>query len=148
LDFLGETMRSVEHLLVPGTIAFWAAMLSILAAFLSAAITLIVLVRLPADAFSAHARSAHTPRRSLRRLLLHIARNGAGWILVGAGILLSIPGVPGQGLLTLLLGLLLVDFPGRVRLLRRLLGRQKIRHLVDRLRVRFGRPPMMWDVHG
>ena len=41
-----------------------------------------------------------------------IGKNMAGVLLVVLGILLSLPGVPGQGILTILLGIMLLDFPG------------------------------------
>ena len=42
-----------------------------------------------------------------RNLLLRIGKNALGALLVAVGIVLSLPGVPGQGLLTILVGILL-----------------------------------------
>jgi hypothetical protein len=55
---------------------------------------------------------------------------------------LSIPGIPGQGVLTMLVGVLLLDFPQRQRLERALLGRPGVLPALNRLRARFGRPPL------
>ena len=63
--------------------------------------------------------------------------------LILFGVLLSLPGVPGQGLLTILVGLLLLDMPGKQQLERRLLGRPAIIHAVNRLRDRVGRKPLI-----
>ena len=41
-----------------------------------------------------------------------IGKNILGLFLVALGVVLSLPGVPGQGLLTILLGIMLLDFPG------------------------------------
>jgi hypothetical protein len=105
----------------------------------SAALTALVLVRLPADYFARERPlGAWTPGR----LILRIAKNAAGVLLVALGILLSVPGVPGQGLLTILFGLMLLDFPGKYRLERWIVRKPGIRGPVDRLRARFGRPPL------
>jgi hypothetical protein len=59
------------------------------------------------------------------------------------GIVLTLPGVPGQGMLTILLGLMLLDVPGKRRLERRIVGRRRILKAINRLRKRFGRPPLV-----
>ena len=71
-----------------------------------------------------------------------IARNGAGVVLVVVGVVLSIPGVPGQGVLTILVGLFLVDFPRRQQVERALARRPSVLPALNRLRVRFGRAPL------
>lgn len=50
----------------------------------------------------------------LLRFLLHLLRNVVGVILLIAGFLMLF--LPGQGLLTLLLGIMLCHFPGKYRL--------------------------------
>ena len=62
--------------------------------------------------------------------------------LVALGVALSLPGVPGQGLLTVLLGIMLLDFPGRERLEQKLLSKPSIVNTINRLRGRFGKPPL------
>lgn len=125
-----------------GATVLWAAVLSLATILGTTAVTVVLLVRLPADVLLENRlRWPKTPPRRLMR----IGRNLLGWLLVALGILLAVPGVPGQGLLTILVGLLLVDFPGRRRLLLRLLRRPAARHGIDRLRKRFGRPPLEWS---
>lgn len=102
--------------------------------------SLIVVVRvalaLPPDYFE---RGPETPRAwTVGRL----GRNVAGLFLVAVGALLTVPGVPGQGLLTMLVGVLLVDFPRRRRLERALLRRPGVLPALNALRGRFGRPPL------
>ena len=88
---------------------------------LNLAIVSIILVKLPADHFSKDknkkfAASSHP----MLRVLLIIGKNILGVLLVALGVVLSLPGVPGQGLLTILLGIMLLDFPGRdLEMLRR-----------------------------
>lgn len=114
--------------------ALWAA-----ASFaLSLGLTLWLVVRMPADSFVAPRRIDPTPAGRLR----HLGRNTLGCMVILLGLLLSLPGVPGQGLLTVLIGLVLVDVPGKRALELRLLRRPRLRAALDRLRRRFGRPPL------
>lgn len=103
----------------------------------STALTLAVLIYLPADHFTRTGRSrAH--------LALVVLKNLLGAVLVAIGIVLSLPGVPGQGLLTIFAGLLLLDVPGKRRLELSVLSRPSIRPKVDALRRRFGRPSILF----
>jgi hypothetical protein len=69
-----------------------------------------------------------------------IARNVLGVVLIVLGVLMLI--LPGQGILTLLVGVLLVDFPSKHKLVQRLLGRPKVLGVVNKLRAHHGRPPL------
>lgn len=94
-----------------------------------------VIVRMPTDYFVGGKGSvrAHWVWVLLRNLL--------GAVLVAAGVVLAIPGVPGQGLLMILVGIVLLDIPGKHALERRLVARPGIRSALDRIRARFGKPP-------
>jgi hypothetical protein len=103
------------------------------------------LLRLPADHFIRPRRSWREAwRGSFWQKVVLLARNGAGTILLIAGGIMSIPGVPGPGLLTVLLGLYLVDFPAKQSFQRRVLQSKSLRTRVDRLRARFGRPTLQF----
>jgi hypothetical protein len=80
-------------------------------------------------------------RRSRHTLAKRALRNAAGWLLVLLGIAMLV--LPGQGLLTLLVGLTLVDFPGKHRLLRWALLQPKMKHALDALREKAGRGPLV-----
>ncbi len=81
---------------------------------ISLAIVSFILVRIPPDYFHKdRPRDLWSDRHPAVRLLGLFAKNLLGVVLVVLGILLSIPGVPGQGLLTILLGIMLLDFPGK-----------------------------------
>ena len=111
--------------------------------FVNLAIVSIILVKLPADYFS---KNRKTKFWSGPRPWLHaakvIGKNIGGVLLVALGVVLSLPGVPGQGLLTVLLGVMLLDFPGRHRLEQKLLSKPSIVNTINRLRGRFGKPPL------
>jgi hypothetical protein len=111
--------------------------------FINLGIVSFILVKIPANHFS---KSRKTKFWSGPRPLLHAAgvvgKNIGGLLLVALGIVLSLPGVPGQGLLTVLLGLMLLDFPGRRRLEQKLLSRPSIVNAINHLRARFGKEPL------
>ena len=112
----------------------------------SLAVVSVVLVKLPATYFAdQHSREFMAARHPVTRLAARIAKNVLGVVLVVVGVILSLPGVPGQGLLTVLIGLMLLDFPGKRRLERRIVGHPRILREVNRLRARFGRPPLVLD---
>jgi hypothetical protein len=112
--------------------------------FLNLAIVSVILVKLPADHFS---KDRKTKFWSGPRPALHaagvIGKNILGILLVALGVVLSLPGVPGQGLLTILLGVMLLDFPGRDRLEQKLLSKPSIVNAINRLRGRFDKPPLV-----
>jgi hypothetical protein len=104
----------------------------------------VLLVKLPATYFQEfHSRDVWVDRHPALRLAARVGKNVLGAVLVVVGVILSLPGVPGQGLLTILIGLLLVDLPGKRRLERRIVGRPRILRTINRLRGRFGRPPLV-----
>ncbi len=106
----------------------------------------VLLVRLPATYFlDSEDRQLWVDHHPAARLVLHILKNLAGIGLIALGLLLSLPGIPGQGLLTVLIGLMLVDFPGKRRLERRLIGQPRVLHAVNRLRLRYGKAPLILE---
>lgn len=114
---------------------------SLASLLLVAALLPVIVVRMPPDYFL-------TSRRELARrgggpLLLRIGKNLLGLLFVLAGIAMLV--LPGQGLLTILIGLLLADFPGKRRLELQLVRRPAILQFLNRLRHRRGRPPLRVD---
>src|SRR5215210_5715980 len=74
----------------------------------------IVAVKIPRNYFSSHYRNDFLPNSSwIVRSGATILKNIVGIFLIMLGIVLSLPGIPGQGILTILLGLILVDIPGK-----------------------------------
>lgn len=110
------------------------------------AIVSFILVKIPADHFagSHHTKFWSGPRPALRAAGI-VGKNILGILLIVLGILLSIPGVPGQGLLTILLGLMLVNFPGRRTLEHKVLQRAEVLKSINRLRARYGKAPLVLE---
>ena len=93
------------------------------------------LIQLPADHFCHdNQRKTTTSKRIIQRI--------AGILLLLLGALLAIPGGPGQGLLLVLMGLVLLDLPPLRRLELRLLRVPVIARAVNRTREGAGKPPL------
>jgi hypothetical protein len=117
------------------------ALLSMFAGFL-------MVVVLPADYF---VRSAD-PRgfwqsHALLRLVFLVAKNCFGIVAFIVGFVMALPLIPGPGVLFMLIGLAAVDFPGKRALEARLLGLPRILASANRLRARFGKPPIEIHTH-
>jgi hypothetical protein len=111
----------------------------------SAVLVCFLLVRLPADYFTGALAWGAPGGHPAWRWATRIAKNLLGVLLVLLGVVLSLPGFPGQGLLTIAVGVMLLDFPGKRRLARWLLGSPKVLAPVNRLRRRSGKPPLVLD---
>jgi hypothetical protein len=112
----------------------------------SIAVVTFVLVKLPSNYFhSSHAREFLVERHPLLRVLGIFAKNLLGLVLVFFGVIMSLPGVPGQGVLTILLGVMLLDFPGKRGLEARIVSQPRVSRAINALRARFDKPPLMLD---
>ena len=103
-----------------------------------------LLMALPADYFKTGERISRI-KNPVIRICLASLKNLFGGLLIIVGILLSLPGVPGQGILTILTGLIISDFPGKRRLERRLVRVPVVLSAANQIRSRFKRPPLVLD---
>ena len=101
-----------------------------------------VIIRLPADYFREDYVSPLAEQHPILRWTGVVVKNAGGALLVLLGLLLSLPGIPGQGLLTILIGVMLLDFPGKRRIERRLVSRPRVLAGINALRTRFGKAPL------
>ena len=105
-----------------------------------------ILVKLPPDYFQeSHPRAFLADRRPTLRWAGLIGKNALGVVLVLLGIVMSVPGIPGQGVLTILLGIMLLDFPGKRRVEQKILSRPSVLEKINRLRHKFSKPPLLLD---
>jgi hypothetical protein len=112
----------------------------------STAVVTFVLVKLPANYFhSSHERDFLVDRHRALRWVGIIAKNLFGVVLVFCGVLMTLPGVPGPGVLTILLGIMLLDFPGKRDLETKVVGRPTVFRAINRLREKFDKPPLFLD---
>ena len=102
----------------------------------------LVVVNLPENYFVRERRDpAHQSRRHpVLWAGLTVAKNILGLVLVIAGIAMLV--LPGQGILTILVGLAVSNFPGKFRLERRLVSRPAVGRALNRIRRLAGRPEL------
>jgi len=95
-------------------------------------------VRIPADYFSADRRHPLPWGRQhpALRILVLVLKNLLGLVLVLAGVLMLF--IPGQGLLTIFLGIILMNFPGKYRLERFVISQGPVLRGINWIRKRSG----------
>jgi hypothetical protein len=129
-----------------GQHAILATLLFVATLVISFAVSLIILIRLPPDYVRVpRAQSFQDATRGIFFRIGIVLKNLLGAILIVFGAILSLPGMPGQGLLTVLVGVILLDFPGKRRLLYKILSRPFLLRSINRLRTKFSRPPLVID---
>jgi hypothetical protein len=127
-----EWMRQHDEILT------WLAVLSAVT-FIGSLIAIPFLVaRIPADYFNERKR-----RRRRRpdgpawaRTVLVVVKNVLGAFFIAAGIAMLL--LPGQGLLTILIGILLMNFPGKYRLERAIVRHPPVYRAINWIRRRSG----------
>jgi len=100
----------------------------------------VLITRMPSDYF---VRPRTPIRRGDARWFGRVGGNVAGVVLLLLGIAMLV--LPGQGLLTILVALVLLDFPGKRRFERWLVHRPKVLAALNALRARASRPPFVID---
>lgn len=103
-------------------------------------VTPLLIVHLPADYFTRRPVWDWPTRRPAMHLLLVAAKNMLGLILFVAGLAMLV--LPGQGLLTLFVAIMLLDFPRKRDLERWLIRRRPIFRAANWIRARRHQPPL------
>lgn len=117
----------------------WIASLSLGAFVLSILILPLIIIRLPADFF---VREPSLPvQLSPLRLCLKLLKNALGLIFLVAGFIMLF--IPGQGILTMLFGVSLMDFPGKRRLQNWIVGMPRVHRSLNWLRRKTYREPFI-----
>ena len=100
-----------------------------------------ILVRLPPHYFDErHPRTWMEDHHPVLRLVGHVIKNAVGVVLLLAGFAMLF--LPGQGILTILIGISLVDFPRKRHLEAKLISLPTVLNTINGLRERFGQPPL------
>lgn len=95
-----------------------------------------ILVRVPDDWF--------VRPHCTRSLPVKVVRTVIGVALIVFGIAMLV--LPGQGVLTILVGLGVLDLPFKHRLMARILSNPKVHHAIDKLRRKAGRGSLQLPV--
>jgi len=126
----------VDWLTLYQQLLLWAGAASLLIFTLSLLCLPWLVAQIPEDYFSANPR----PLDDLGVIGL-LAKNLIGYGLILAGILMLL--LPEQGILTIVTGLLLIDYPGKFRLERQIARQPAILKSLNWLRAKAQKPPLI-----
>jgi len=104
----------------------------------------VLVIRIPEDYFTEKKRHGWEPwahEHPVIRWSLLITKNSLGYFLIILGIAMLV--LPGQGILTILIGIMFINFPGKYRLERWVVMRGPVLTTINRLRHRAGRMPLV-----
>lgn len=123
----------------------WLALISLLTFVISLLSLPWLVARIPDDYFLYNKRRPAELKKNhpIIRVVLLIGKNTLGVILLVGGIIMLF--IPGQGLLTIAMGMLLMDYPGKFKLEQRLAQNEKVLHGLNWLRARGHAPPLKVD---
>jgi hypothetical protein len=123
-------------------VLIWLAVFSIVA-FVGTLLAIpAILIRLPKEYF--HDDHPRTWMEDHHPILRHVGlaiKNVVGTIFLVAGFAMLF--LPGQGLLTMVIGISLIDFPGKRKIEKRLVSQPTIFQAINALREKFGKPPFI-----
>lgn len=124
------------------SLLWWLGALSVVTCVGTLVLLPLVVARLPVDYFTpARSPSQRRPGQQRgRRLLGRLAKNLLGLLVLLAGLAMLL--LPGQGILTIAIGLLLLDVPGKWRLERRLVQQPAVWRALNWMRAKAHQPPL------
>jgi hypothetical protein len=133
-------MTLPEWFNVSGEALGWLGLMSLITFFGSLLLVPWLVIKLPEDYFISTGRpvSHLKSRHPFIHYLIIAIKNMTGVLLILAGIAMLV--IPGQGLLTILLGLFLMDFSGKYHLERKLIQQKQIRESINWIRLRANKP--------
>ena len=121
---------------------FWLTLIGIIGLIGSMLVIPWILIQIPPDYFLGEKRKkcpwGNCP--PFIRSIILIIKNILGIALVLSGIIMLF--IPGQGLLTILVGMILMDFPYKYKILRWLIQHPKILSPINKLRTKAKKSPL------
>jgi hypothetical protein len=120
------------------------AVLSLITFLLSIICIPLLVARLPQNYFQlpVAGKEQETQHFSLRHLCFFLFRNAIGLLLLLAGITMLF--LPGQGIITMVIGLAIMSFPYKHILIYRLTRPLAVQHSLDWIRVRSKKETFYW----
>lgn len=102
----------------------------------------ILVVRIPEDYFISEHRPfwSWSRRRPVLYLFVLFLKNLLGIFFLAAGFIMLF--IPGQGVITILLGLTFMNFPGKRRLEKAIIRQAPVYRAINWMRCRGGHPPL------
>ena len=114
--------------------------------FVSYIVVSIILVKLPENYFHSDFEHHLFPNRHpVLRSVAIAGKNVLGVVMILVGIVLSLPGVPGPGLLTIFIGVMLTDIPGKRVFESKIVGRPAVLAAINKLRAKYNKPALLLD---
>lgn len=102
----------------------------------------IIFIRIPADYFVKEERKFPFERKNpFIGAFVLIIKNMLGFIFLIAGFIMLF--TPGQGILTIFIGISLINFPGKRKLERKLIFHPKVLPVVNAIRKKAGKQPLI-----
>ena len=119
----------------------WLSIGSLILFLSSLALIPFLVIKMESDHFVNKRRLFPRPKSMFIAVCSRVSKNLLGCILFFSGIVMLF--VPGQGLLTMLLGLGLIDFPGKRRLERELVRLSFVNRSLNWIRQKYGKRPLI-----
>lgn len=122
----------------------WGILFSVITIIASYGLIVVGMIKIPADYFSStYVREINKDNHFSIRWTAFIVKNVVGFLLIIAGIIMIF--TPGPGVPTILLGLIMMDIPGKRPLEARLIQRPMVLSAVNDLRAKYNKPPLIMD---
>lgn len=122
----------------------WGLTFSVITIIASYGLIVIGMIKIPADYFSSsYIKEIDSDKHFSVRWAAFIIKNVIGFLLIIAGIVMIF--TPGPGVPTILLGLIMMDIPGKRPLEAKLIQRPMVLSAVNDLRAKYKRPPLIMD---
>ncbi|CAN5407484.1 hypothetical protein BH20ACI1_BH20ACI1_30370 [soil metagenome] len=122
----------------------WGVAFTIISIIASYGLIVIGMIKIPADYFSSsYVKNFNSDKHFSVRWGALIIKNTIGFLLIIAGIIMIF--TPGPGVPTILLGLIMMDIPGKRPLEAKLIQRPMVLSAVNELRAKYNKPPLIMD---
>ena len=122
----------------------WGLLFTVITIIASYGLIVIGMIKIPADYFSStYVREINSDKHFSIRWAAFLVKNTVGFLLLIAGIIMIF--TPGPGVPTILLGLIMMDIPGKRPLEAKLINRPMVLSAVNDLRAKYNKPPLIMD---
>jgi len=117
---------------------------SLLLLLFSLVVIPLIVIHIPADYFAREKRFSFFQENvnPVVTIFWLVLKNFVGAVFVLLGLVMLF--TPGQGLITLFIGMLFMNFPGKYRLEKRIIRQKNIFGWMNRLRSRFNKPELVY----
>lgn len=135
----------LEWLMAHQYLLGWIGVISFLVFSLSLLSLPWLVAMIPEDYFSSQKRKRAILKNEVfgTWIVIFILKNSIGLLLVTGGVLMLF--LPGQGVLTIIAGLIMTDYPGKFELERRIVSNKKILEKLNWLRNKANQPNLKID---